>query len=171
MQICQVDEATVSSIETDSSIDGQLLELTIGTLRTTMQEAFSPLDSINYELNSIDKNTRDNLRYLQKSLEDTNIGAINSDYNTVFSTIDMNLPLTVTNIKNAIAGLVKKIVNWIVEENSVVLILYRVVIQLSGFTWPCKWSRTLSTPTGRTSPAKSRYTMIMCPTLWPRWRK
>jgi hypothetical protein len=104
----QLDEATVSNIETDASIDGQLLELTINTLWTTMQAAFSPLDSINYELNSIDKNTRDNLKYLQKSLEDTNIGAINSDYNTVFSTIDMNLPLTMTNIRNAIAGMVKK---------------------------------------------------------------
>jgi hypothetical protein len=97
----------VSNIETDSSIDGQLLELTIGTLWQTMQDAFAPLNAINYELNSIDKKTRDTLKYLRDSLQDTNIGAINSDYNTVFSTIDMNLPLTLTNIRTSISGLVK----------------------------------------------------------------
>jgi hypothetical protein len=72
-----------------------------------MQNAFLPLDSINYELNSIDKNTRDNLKNMQKSLEDTNIREINANYNSVFSTIDMNLPLTMTNIRNSISGMVK----------------------------------------------------------------
>jgi hypothetical protein len=96
----------VSNIETDSSFDGQLLELTIDTLWQTMQNANVTLAAINYELNFIEKYTHDNLFALRDVLN-THILAINADYNSVFSTIDMNLPLTMENIRNSILGMVK----------------------------------------------------------------
>jgi len=72
-----------------------------------MQTVYPTLNSINYELNFIDKNTRDELQKLIKRLEDTEIGAINADFNAVFNSIDTNLPITLDNIRNAIAGLVR----------------------------------------------------------------
>ncbi|XP_059484088.1 uncharacterized protein LOC132201714 [Neocloeon triangulifer] len=99
-----VDEATVSNIETDNRIDGQLLELTISSLWSTMRAVFPTLNSVNYQLNNIDKNTRGELQKLRDQLKNSQIGNINSDYNTVFNTIDTNLPVTLENIRTAIAG-------------------------------------------------------------------
>ncbi|CAB3371977.1 Hypothetical predicted protein [Cloeon dipterum] len=99
-----VDEATVSSIETDNRIDGQLLKLTISTVGSAMQTTTTTLDTINYILNHLDGDSRGKLQTLRDTLS-SNINTVNSDYNTVFTTIDTNLPLTLENIRVAIAGL------------------------------------------------------------------
>jgi len=103
----QIDEETVSDIETDGAFDGQQLELTISTLWKTTLDAFVTLAAINDESNYIDKYTHDNLWALRDVLKDTHIVDINAGYDSVFSTIDMNLPLTMTNIRNSISGMVK----------------------------------------------------------------
>jgi hypothetical protein len=74
-----------------------------------MQDALVTLAAINYELNGIDKYTHDNLWGLRSTLKGIQIGAMNTNYESVFSTIDMNLPPIMTNIRNSISGLVKKV--------------------------------------------------------------